>query len=94
MAIYIMRLMSLHIWATRSSTLSYTLLSQVQVQTSLLAFPRSEPGGQPISYLGLGEAINFAVYCGSDKTEFLDAIMVAQLPDGPVLWPAIPQTSR
>ena len=32
--------MSPHIWATRTTTLSYTQLSLVQVRTSLLAFPR------------------------------------------------------
>lgn len=36
--------MSLHIWATCTTTLSYTQISPVQVQTSLLAFPRTAGG--------------------------------------------------
>ena len=33
-------LMSLHIWATHTLTLSYTRITSVQVQTLVLAFPR------------------------------------------------------
>ena len=37
----------MHIWATCTTTLSYTQISPVQVQTFLLAFPRFPAGANP-----------------------------------------------
>lgn len=72
--------MSLRIWATRTTTLSYTEISFFQAQTSLLAFPRFiKVANFNLTWIR-HILIRYAFYYGSDKTVFLNAVMSAHSP--------------